>query len=89
MSLARGSRCCPALAAVDQQITAWMDTNVVILINNFATLAPLRSDLDWQATATIINVMLLQLSQQPLLQSDSIVDAAAKMIYHALFVERD
>ena len=79
----------PDLTAIDRQITAWMDTNVVVLIENFAMLAPLRSDLDRQATATVMNAMLLQLSQQPLLQSDAVLEAAAKMIYHALFVERD
>jgi len=79
----------PALTAIDRQITVWMDTNVVVLIENFATLAPLRPDLDCQATATVINAMLLQLGQQPLLQSDALLEAAAKMIYHALFAERD
>jgi AcrR family transcriptional regulator len=79
----------PHLSAIDRQITAWMDTNVVVLIENLATLAPLRSDLDCQATATVINATLLQLSQQPFFQSDALLEAAAKMIYHTLFVESD
>ena len=79
----------PDLIVIDRQITAWMDTNVVMLIENFAMLVPLRSDLDRQATATVINAMLLQLSQRPLPQSDAVLEAAAKMIYHALFVERN
>jgi AcrR family transcriptional regulator len=77
------------LAAIDCQIMAWMDTNVVILIENLATLAPVRSDLDCQATATAINALLLQLSQRPAVQGDAVLEAAAKMIYHALFVEEN
>ena len=79
----------PDLAAIDRQITAWIDTNVVVLIKHFAQLAPLRSDLDYQATATVINALLLHLSQLPLPESDAVLEAAANMIYHALFVERD
>lgn len=79
----------PDLATIDRQLTCWMDTNVVVLIENFATLAPLRADLDRQATATVINAMLLQLSQHPLLGSDAVLEAAANMIYHTLFVEMD
>ncbi len=79
----------PDLATIDRQITAWMDTNVVVLIEHFAQLSPLRSDLDCQATATVINAMLLQLSQYPLPGSDAVLEAAANMIYHTLFIERD
>lgn len=77
----------PELAGIDCQILTWMDTNVVILIENLATVAPVRSDLDRQATATAINALLLQLSQRPTLHGEAILEAAAKMIYHALFVE--
>lgn len=79
----------PDLAAIDRQITTWMDTNVVVLIENLAQFSPLRPDLDCQATATVINAMLLQLSQHPLLGNDAILEAAANMIYHTLFVERN
>lgn len=79
----------PDLAAIDRQITTWMDTNVVVLIENLAQLSPLRSDLDCQATATVINAMLLQLSQHSRLGSDAVLEAAANMIYHTLFIERD
>lgn len=78
----------PELVAIDRQILAWMDANVVILIKNFATLAPLRSELDCQATATVINAMLLQLSQRTVLQRDAVLEAVARMIYHTLFAER-
>jgi len=78
----------PELVAIDRQILTWMDANVVILMENLATLAPLRSDLDRQATATAINALLLQLSQRPTFHGDTVLEAAAKMIYHALFVEK-
>ncbi len=79
----------PHLAAADRQITAWMDTNVVVLIDHIAARGPLRPDLDRQTTATLINALLLQLSQQQAPPTDALVDAAAKMIYHALVVESD
>ncbi|HEY1351399.1 MAG TPA: hypothetical protein VGF67_17390 [Ktedonobacteraceae bacterium] len=66
-----------------------VDPNVVILIKNLATLAPVRSDPDYQATATVVNVLLLHLSQHPFPHSDAVLEAVAKMIYQALFVRED
>jgi hypothetical protein len=47
-----------------------MDANVIILIKNLVTLAPVHSNLDYQATVAVVNALLLRLSQRPLLHTN-------------------
>lgn len=77
------------LGDLDREIRGWMDDYVVLLIDQAATLGPLRPDLDRQAMATVLNGLLLQLSQYPLEHSKAVLDATVKMIYHALFCDQD
>jgi AcrR family transcriptional regulator len=75
------------LRPLDLAIAEWMRLGVAALIEQGRTTGWLRPDLDVSATAVVINAIAWQLSQVSPPDEAAVIAAAAKMIYHAIFID--
>jgi hypothetical protein len=75
------------LRPLDLAIAEWMSGGVAALIEGGRASGRLRSDLDVSATAVVINAIAWQLSQVSPPDEAAVIAAAAKMIYHAIFID--
>jgi AcrR family transcriptional regulator len=75
------------LRPLDRAIADWMRDGVATLIEAARPSGRLRPDLDVSATATVINATAWQLSQSGGEDETTVIAAAARMIYHAIFAD--